>query len=315
MRHSSRWGLWSFPDRPRFAKIGPAHGSAREVAMRVERYRDAGAFLDAAGPWLLRTEVENNVMIGIARSLADGSRLPKEPAFFAAAIDGGSIAACATRTPPHALLVTTGEPAALAALAADAFDAFGKLAGVNGPCEAAADFANAWTALAGGRMSLRTRLRLHRIDRIDTGLLPEARGQLREAAAEERALAVQWFTAFAREATPDHPLEAEATIDRYFRTAGLYLWDDGAPVTLCAHSPIASGAARVSLVYTPPQFRRHGYATAATAELTRRLLAAGAPYCCLYTDLANPTANGIYGRIGYRPVCDFDEYAFEAPSS
>jgi predicted GNAT family acetyltransferase len=207
--------------------------------------------------------------------------------------------------------VTAGEPAALAALAADAYDAFAKLAGVNGPCEAAADFANAWTALSGGRASLRARLRLHRIDRVDAAL-PEVLGHLREAAPEERELAVQWFTAFAQEATPDGPLEAEPTIDRYLRTASLYFWEDGAPVTLCARTPVASGAARVSLVYTPPEFRRKGYATAAAAELTRRLLAGGAPYCCLYTDLANPTANGVYARIGYRPVCDFDEYGFEA---
>lgn len=279
--------------------------------MRVERYRDAGAFLDTAGPWLARAEVENNAMIGIARSIADGTRAPKEPPYFAAAIDGRSIAACATQTPPHALLVTAGEPAALAALAADAFDASESLAGVNGPCEATADFANAWTALAGGRMSLRTRLRLHRIDRIDNGLLPDVPGRLREAAAEERPLAVQWCTAFAGEATPDRPLEAEATIDHYLKTAGLHFWDDEGPVTLCARTPVAGRAARVSLVYTPPTFRRNGYATAATAELTRRLLAAGAPYCCLYTNLANLTANGIYARIGYRPVCDFDEYGFE----
>ncbi len=279
--------------------------------MRVERYRDAGAFLDAAGPWLARAEVENNAMIGIARSIADGTRTPKEPPYFAAALDRGSIACCATQTPPHVLMVTAGEPAALAALAADAFEAFGRLAGVNGPCEAAADFANAWAALAGGRGSLRARLRLHRIDRVDA-TLPDVPGHLREAAPEERALAVQWFTAFAQEATPDHPLEAEPTIDRHLKTSSLYFWDDRAPVTLCARSPVAGRAARVSLVYTPQQYRRKGYATAATAELTRRLLAGGAPYCCLYTDLANPTANGIYARIGYRPVADFDEYGFEA---
>jgi ribosomal protein S18 acetylase RimI-like enzyme len=278
--------------------------------MRVQRFRDAGAFLDAAGPWLARAEVENNAMIGIARSIADGTRTPKEPPYFAAALDGGSIVCCATQTPPHVLMVTAGPPGALAALAADAFDAFGCLSGVNGLCEPAADFANAWTELAGGRASLRARLRLHRIDRVDA-VLPDVRGRLREAAPEERALAVRWYTAFAHEAAPDHPPAAEPTIDLYLETAALYFWDNGAPVTLCARTPVAGRAARVSLVYTPPQFRRHGYATAATAELTRRLLAGGAPYCCLYTDLANPTANGIYARIGYRPVADFDEYGFE----
>ena len=30
----------------------------------------------------------------------------------------------------------------------------------------------------------------------------------------------------------------------------------------------------------------------------------------LFTDLSNPTSNGLYQRIGYRPVADFAEYDF-----
>ena len=30
----------------------------------------------------------------------------------------------------------------------------------------------------------------------------------------------------------------------------------------------------------------------------------------LFTDLANPTANGIYQRIGYEAVSDVEHYAF-----
>jgi hypothetical protein len=33
--------------------------------------------------------------------------------------------------------------------------------------------------------------------------------------------------------------------------------------------------------------------------------------CVLFTDLANPTSNAIYRRIGYQPVCDAVEIAFE----
>jgi uncharacterized protein len=66
----------------------------------------------------------------------------------------------------------------------------------------------------------------------------------------------------------------------------------------------------VSAVYTPPEQRRKGYATACVAALSRRLLASGYDYCALFTDLANPTSNDIYYQIGYRPVADFDEYRF-----
>ena len=37
----------------------------------------------------------------------------------------------------------------------------------------------------------------------------------------------------------------------------------------------------------------------------------GKAFCCLYTDLSNRTANDIYMSIGYKPVCDVDDYFFE----
>ena len=36
----------------------------------------------------------------------------------------------------------------------------------------------------------------------------------------------------------------------------------------------------------------------------------GYQFCTLFTDQANPTANSIYQKIGYCPVCDFVEYEF-----
>ena len=63
-------------------------------------------------------------------------------------------------------------------------------------------------------------------------------------------------------------------------------------------------------VYTPPELRGHGYASAVVAALSQRLLDAGHQYCALYTDLANPTSNSIYQKIGYTPVSDAVEYAF-----
>lgn len=67
---------------------------------------------------------------------------------------------------------------------------------------------------------------------------------------------------------------------------------------------------RINLVYTLPDLRRRGHATAAVAALTKRMLDSGGRYCCLYSDLANPTSNSVYRRIGYRPVCDIDQYSF-----
>ncbi|MFG1909116.1 GNAT family N-acetyltransferase [Kribbella sp. NPDC048928] len=61
--------------------------------------------------------------------------------------------------------------------------------------------------------------------------------------------------------------------------------------------------------HTPPEHRRRGYGGALTSHVTVRILAEG-NYACLYTDLANPTANKLYHQAGYRPVADFVDVDF-----
>ena len=68
---------------------------------------------------------------------------------------------------------------------------------------------------------------------------------------------------------------------------------------------------RVGPVYTPPGLRGRGYGGAATAAVSQAALGAGAREVVLYTDLANPTSNALYQRLGYRPVEDRVVLSFE----
>ena len=70
----------------------------------------------------------------------------------------------------------------------------------------------------------------------------------------------------------------------------------------------------LNLVYTPPELRRRGYGTACVAAFSQHLLDAGATFCALFADLSNPASNGLYLKIGYRGIGDFEQYAF-APAS
>lgn len=63
------------------------------------------------------------------------------------------------------------------------------------------------------------------------------------------------------------------------------------------------GVARVGPVYTPPDRRGRGFGSSATAAATRDILDRPA-IPVLYADLANPTSNRIYQRLGYRAVDD-----------
>jgi hypothetical protein len=69
---------------------------------------------------------------------------------------------------------------------------------------------------------------------------------------------------------------------------------------------------RLGPVYTPPERRRQGYATSLVAGVSARLLEGGFRRCYLLTDLANPTSNAIYRRVGYEQVCESAEYGYQA---
>jgi uncharacterized protein len=279
--------------------------------VNVVRFPDAASFLARVRPWLMRAEIENNVSDSIAAIIANGVMVPKLPPYFAAVIDADTVAACALRTPPHKLLISDGREAAVRALARDAFALSPDLPAVHGTEPAANIFASAWSAMAGCVVNPGVRHRLYSIRAVAQDL-PQTPGRLRRADLRERPLALQWAFAFAAEVMPNEHFDQEEAIDRAFRQEALYFWDDEGPATMVAARGMTSTSARVGHVYTPPEKRRHGYATAAVAALTTRLLGEGRSWCCLYTDLANPTSNSIYQQVGYRPVRDFNDYVFSA---
>jgi uncharacterized protein len=91
----------------------------------------------------------------------------------------------------------------------------------------------------------------------------------------------------------------------------LYVWDDGGLAAMAGKSRPTRFGCAVGLVYTPPERRKQGYASALVAALSQALLDEGFQYCSLFTDLANPTSNHIYQIIGYQPVADFDHYVID----
>ena len=92
---------------------------------------------------------------------------------------------------------------------------------------------------------------------------------------------------------------------------GFVIWEDGEPVSFAGYGSPTPNGIRVGPVYTPPELRGRGYASALVGELTARLLTGGRRLCFLFTDLANPTSNSIYQRVGYRPVADVTDWRFQ----
>jgi GNAT superfamily N-acetyltransferase len=204
----------------------------------------------------------------------------------------------------------TDLPAGTAVAAARALHAAGRApVTVGGPRRPVAEFATQWTELTGGHATLWREGGVFRCDEVIPA--PPVPGRLLGAGPADAELVRAWGRAFAVDA--GHPLElAESSGERLLRRPGLYLWHDDGPACLVAHTAPAAGVASVGPVYTPPERRRRGYAAAATAAVTTLLHDSGWQ-AMLFTDLANPTSNGVYERIGYVRVGDAMELRLVPP--
>jgi uncharacterized protein len=186
------------------------------------------------------------------------------------------------------------------------------LPGVMGPSQVAQRFAQTWQRLTGQPYREGKRERVFELTQV---IAPRpGPGYLRTATQADLELVLAWVQAFMQEALPDDPQEdAEETRRSWARRieqGGVYLWEleDGAIVSLAAQNRPVSTVISVGPVYTPPEQRGKGYASRCVAALSQLLLDRGWQRCSLFTDLANPTSNSIYQKIGYRAVCDFNEY-------
>jgi predicted GNAT family acetyltransferase len=278
---------------------------------------DAVEFLAAAGPLLLADEARHNLILGIAGTIRDApDRYPARNLWLVR--EGGEVVGAALRTPPYNLILARPRtPQALPPLAEAV--AGEELPGVVGTEPEVHAFAELWSRH--NSVPTRTNMRqgVYALERVTR--LPAVPGSPRLATEDDFDLLLRWWVAFGEEVLHEGGPgreDAEENVRHKLGspTGGFFLWEDGGDtVSLAGWSGPTPNGIRIGPVYTPPQLRGRGYATALTAELSQQLLdgllfAGGRRFCFLYTDLANPTSNAIYERIGYERVCESAEVAF-----
>ena len=273
--------------------------------MRVESTDDRVRYRAAVSGLLEADPLRNTVPLGLLASHRGGAA-----ATYLSVWDGDDLVGTAMCTPPWQLLLGTMPDAAVAAVAEAFARTNADAPGVQGDAVQAAAFAERWHELTGRTATLHHGLRLHRLGELRT---TDAPGRSRPAAETDRALVADWYAAFADEV--EQPMareDAAASADERLAAGRLWLWlgPGDEPVCVAGHTAPQHGFGRIGPVYTPPEHRGRGYATALTAEVAR-LLRAGGNDACLFTDLRNPTSNRIYAAIGFEPVADFVKYTFE----
>ncbi|MFJ5896583.1 GNAT family N-acetyltransferase [Streptomyces sp. NPDC093064] len=276
---------------------------------------DVEEFLARAGEFLRSRPAPHTVHLTVTENLRSSGARPygdADPEFgVLAGEDGAGVRAAFLRTPPHPLLLTALTEEEAAVLAARLADEGRGVSGVTADRDTAAAFAGAWRRIAGAEVRLRQRMRLYRLGEL-TVPQPVPPGRARVAGEADRKRLARWFEEFSAAIGEPGAQDPEYWADERVRRGDVMFWrdSDGTPVAMAGMSPKVAGQVRVVAVYTPAHLRGRGYAGAVTVEVSRAALESGAEEVLLFTDLANPTSNGLYQRIGYRPVSDFAMYDF-----
>jgi uncharacterized protein len=272
--------------------------------IKIEFEEDPGSILNKAGEFLASQPALHNLIL----TLLHARVAQPEPGRYWVAMEGDRAVGVVIQSPLTFAATLTPMDQRVAAAMVDAIAAADVyLPGVNGEAATAASFAGHWSER---RKSAATPFQGNRLyELLEAGEATGVEGKLRQALPRDRSLMIHWTRAFQTE-IGEPADDTELRVDRGLAGGELWLWDDGEAKSMAVARKPIEGVVRVSGVYTPAEKRNRGYAAACVHALSKHMRDAGFR-CVLYTDLANPTSNSIYRRIGYRAVAEVLRYRFE----
>ncbi len=275
--------------------------------MQVIQHNDAASFLNATEPYLMENEVAHNTILGVVRGVQAGNTY--DDVFLAHVEDENGVVLAVMRTAPHGSVLSFCEDDAAIPPVAEALNArYDTLPYVLSTPEIADAFAAHWQTLSGQSFYTNVEEGIYACEEV---IPPQTvPGDVRPATRDDRELLIDWMYRFRQDAGIDTDFTREQSREMVERKltqpvlCGLLLWTvDEMPVSMAGVARETKNTGVVAPVYTPPEHRKRGYASAVTAAVTQKVLEEKGS-AALYTDLGNPTSNKIYQAIGYRHVCN-----------
>lgn len=228
--------------------------------------------------------------------------------------DQGDVVAAGIQTEAdRTLIIGKLSPEIAREFARQVAESVASLPGVNGPMPTVKVFADEWATLKNKNVKVCTNLRLFELKELIPPKAPK--GSARLAEPKDRDLIFQWLEKFHEEAIPHDPKpkaeDLSRGIDLSIELKRYFLWEDGGKVVSFVGSARETDDEKwIAPVYTPKEFRGRGYGSALTAYASQKILDIG-KVGMLFTDQANPVSNGIYQKMGYKPLGDFAHLGFE----
>ncbi len=279
------------------------------MTLRVIQHRDAAAFLDRCEAWLLQREAGNNMLLSVAYLLVHGAKPFRGPAYLATIEEHDQILGCVIRPPPDGVYMTAVPTSAVQSVIAQMRAMFSSVPELIGPEASVSRFAAQW---APHRWRINNRFQRYVLEQVATPA-PPSPGHLRLGQPDDLATLDIWAADYRRES------RAQPDIAALYRTMmernALYVWDDNGPRCVVTASGLTPQGARISSSYTPPEYRRNGYARSAVAGVCRLLLDNGRRFCVIVADKEEPAPNAVYRSIGFQPAGELVLIHFDAPES
>lgn len=280
--------------------------------MEFNKFEDVHEFAVKAEPILAQREDVYSLFFGVLQGIKAGKY---ENPFMATIEEDGEVLALFQMTPPHPLnLIFVDEDRSeecLDLVMKRLISLEIEVSSIISLKPWANRFAEKWQVKTARRSQLLMDQGLYRLDRVEE-TLEKSPGTWRFANEGDCSLIGKWYTLFEEEArlpiTPEN--EVKKKVATFVNEREVFLWEDkGKVVSMMKKSRPTKGGITVSLVFTPSEERRKGYARTMVAEGSKELLK-DYTFCVLYTDMMNPTSNKIYQEIGYEKIADSVQLGF-----
>ncbi len=274
--------------------------------MKLVEYTDRRLYCEKVEPFLLQKEAENNLTLGLIGTFH--RTVPAANVYTAIVEADEQIAMTLLMTPPHHLILSINEDVMSERIMMETVRALVlngmHIPGVVGERKWTEAFARIWASETSQRASIAMEQKIYKLAEVIA--IQQSIGGFLLADLSHHPLLTEWMVDFMNY-TKESPISIENAAGRmkqFIQEKSVFLWMvDDVPVSMARKSRSTKNGICVSLVYTPDESRGKGYASSCVAELSRHLLG-DYTFCTLYTDLANPTSNSIYQKIGYYPIQD-----------
>lgn len=274
--------------------------------MKFIQYDDVEAFSKQALSAVGEQEDKFSLFLGVLEAINQGVY---EHPFIATIEEDDKVLALFQMTPPHPLNMIYVEEnrmdACMELFIQKSLEEDIKLPSVISLKEWATQFAEKWTRQTSLKEKLLMDQGLYRLDAVNEQL-ESSPGNWRLASHEDCPLIQNWFHLFEQDTglpiTPEDMVKQR--VQKFVDAREVFLWEnEGRIVSMMKKSRPTSRGITVSMVFTPKEERRKGYARTLVATCSKELLKEY-EFCMLYTDMLNPTSNKIYQEIGYQKIAD-----------